>query len=514
MDPHFLEKFQEAAATNVWGAILPEILLGLLALGLLVLEMVLPKEKHRLIPRVAIWGTVAILIWFLLFFFREGGGHLGQQTFAGMLLHDAFGQTMRGFFLLSGALVCYLGSLALGKAPVSKTEFYHITLVVTAAMMLLVQSHHFVMLFVALETVTIGFYVLVSYFRHTSVSLEAGLKYLILGALSSSLLLFGIVLLYGAAGNPELPGHSEHAMNYTALRQFLELNPDNVLVLFGMALLLAGICFKIAAVPFHIWVPDVYQGAPTPVTAFLAVASKAAGFGLLLALVRNVFPPMAEVMQPVLVALAILTIAFGNLAALTQQNTKRLMGMSGIAHAGYLLMGVAAALTVDWATGAVVFYLFAYLLASFAVFGVMLHVGGGQGHSDQQIEHFADLGNKSPFLAVVLVAGLGSLAGIPPLAGFIGKLLIFIAAFQAELYLVLAVAIIGVVVSIYYYFGWMKAAVFRVWNVAPEDAEPVASQAPAPAIALGSRWVLGGLTAATVVLGFLQGPLTQWFAAL
>jgi len=514
MDPQIFQKFQEAALTNTWGAILPEMLLGLLALGLLVMEMVLPKEKHRLIPQVAIWGTAAILVWFLLFFFRQGGGYLGQQTFAGMLLHDNFGQTMRGFFLLSGVLVCYLGHLALGKLPISKTEFYHITLVVTGGMMLLVQSHHFVMLFVALETVTVGFYVLVSYFRHTSLSLEAGLKYLILGALSSGLLLFGIVLLYGAAGNPELAGHSEHAMNFTALRHFLELNPDNVVVIFGMSLLLAGVCFKIAAVPFHIWVPDVYQGAPTPVTAFLAIASKAAGFGLLLSLVRNVFPPMVEMLQPILIALAILTIAVGNLAALTQQNTKRLMGMSGIAHAGYLLIGVAAALTVDWAAGAVVFYLFTYLLASFAVFGVMLHVGGGAGHADQQIEHFSDLGTKSPFLAVVLVVGLGSLAGIPPLAGFVGKLLLFIAAFQAELYLALGVAIFGVVVSIYYYFGWIKATVFRVWRVAPDQAEPLAGPSPALAIPRSSCWVLGLLTAATVVLGFFQGPLTQWFAAL
>lgn len=514
MEPQIFQKFQEAAATNTWGAILPEMLLGFLALGLLVMEMVLPKEKQRLIPQAAIWGSAAILVWYLLFFFRQGGGYLGQQTFAGMLQHDNFGQTMRAFFLLSGVLVCYLGNLALGKLPISKTEFYHITLVVTGGMMLLVQSHHFVMLFVALETVTVGFYVLVSYFRHTSLSLEAGLKYLILGALSSSLLLFGIVLLYGAAGNPELAGHSEHAMNFTALRHFLELNPDNVVVLFGMSLLLAGICFKIAAVPFHIWVPDVYQGAPTPVTAFLAIASKAAGFGLLLSLVRNVFPPMVELLQPILIVLAILTIAVGNLAALTQQNTKRLMGMSGIAHAGYLLMGVAAALTVDWATGAVVFYLFTYLLASFAVFGVMLHVGGGTGYADQQIEHFSDLGTKSPFLAVVLVAGLGSLAGIPPLAGFVGKLLIFIAAFQAELYLVLGVAIVGVVVSIYYYFGWMKAAVFRVWRVGSDVAEPVVGQPTGPIVAIGSRWVLGLLTAATVLLGFFQGPLTQWFAAL
>jgi len=512
VDQTLLQTLQEAAATNVWGAILPEMLLGFLALALLMLEMFLPREKHRLIPQVAIWGTGAILLWYLFFFFQTGGGHLHQETFAGMLQHDMFGQSMRAFFLLAGMLVCYLGSVALANAPVPKTEFFHITLVVTGAMMLLVQSHHFVMLFVALETVAIGFYVLVSYFRHTSVSLEAGLKYLILSALSSSLLLFGIVLLYGVGGNPGLEGHTGGAMNFSVLREFLELHGDHPLAIAGMVLVLIGVAFKIAAVPFQIWVPDVYQGAPTPVTAFLAVASKAAGFGILVSLVRNVFLPMQEVLVPVLTVMAVLTILFGNLAALTQQNTKRLMGLSGIAHAGYLLVGVTAAITVDWAVGAILFYLFTYLLASFAVFGVMIHMGGAD-HSAQELEHYMDLGKRSPFLATILVIGLGSLAGIPPLAGFIGKLLLFIAAFQAGLFLLLGVAILGVVVSIYYYFGWMKVAVFRLWRVTTEEGAQ-AAEAPLPLIGFGSKVTLGILAGATVVIGFFQGPLTQWLATI
>lgn len=514
MDQQSFQTLQEAAATNLWGAILPEMLVAFLALGLLILEMVLPRARQPLIPRVAIWGTVAILVWYLFFFFQEAGGHLGQETFAGMLRHDAFGQSMRAFFLLSGILVCYLGRVALARQAVPKTEFFHITLVVVAAMMLLVQSHNFVMLFVALETVTVGFYVLVSYFRHTTVSLEAGLKYLIQGALSSSLLLFGIVLLYGVAGNPELSGATSSAMNFDALRGFLDAgdNSENYVAIAGMVLVLAGVCFKIAAVPFQIWVPDVYQGAPTPVTAFLAVASKAAGFGVLVSLVRNVFPPMQDVLQPILMVLAVLTILLGNLAALNQPNTKRLMGLSGIAHAGYLLVGVTAAMTVDWAAGAILFYLFTYLLASFAVFGVMVHLGG-LNHADQQLEDYSDLAKRSPFLATVLVIGLGSLAGIPPLAGFIGKLLLFIAAFEAELYLLLGVAIIGVVISIYYYFGWIKVAVFRIWRVTREGTASPA-ETPLPALAFGSKATLGLLAGATVLLGFFQGPLTHWLTSL
>lgn len=511
MDAEATAYFQEAAASNLWGAILPEMLVAFLALSLLALEMFLPENRRHLIPRVAIWGQAAILAWFLGFYFQGAGGHLGTVTFAGMLSHSLFGQAMRAFFLLASLFVCFLASISLARQQTPKVEFYHITLVVTAAMMLLVQSHHFVMLFVALETVTVGFFILVSYFRNTSASLEAGLKFLILGALSSSLLLFGIVLLYGAGGNPELAGHTGNAMAFDQLRSFLEQNPDHFLVISGSMLVVAGLAFKIAAVPFQIWVPDVYQGAPTPVTAFLAVSSKAAGFAVLLVLATTVFQPLSGVLLPVLTVMAILTILFGNLAALNQRNVKRLMGLSGISHAGYLLLGVAAAMSVPWATGAVVFYLFVYMLASFAVFGVMVHLSGPN-DSQQELEHYAELSKTSPFLTGVLIIGLGSLAGIPPLAGFIGKLLLFVAAFQAELYGLLAVAIIGVIISIYYYFGWMKVATFRVWRPAApgEKAVPPA----APVISLVSRLTLGGIAAATVLLGFFQGPLAGWLRQL
>lgn len=512
MNPENLQIFKEAAATNLWGAIVPEMLVAFLAIGLLLMEIFLPREKHRLIPCVAIGGMVAILAWFLIFSLTSGGGYLGQTTFAGMLYHDLFGQSMRAFFLLSGICVCYLGNVSLSRLSISKTEFYHITLVLTAAMMLLVQSHNFVMLFVALETVTVGFYVLVSYFRHSSRSLEAGLKFLILGALSSGLLLFGIVLLYGVAGNPELAGHTGQGMDFGKLQEFLKLNASHPLAITGMILVLSGVSFKIAAVPFQIWVPDVYQGAPTPVTAFLAVASKAAGFGILLALVKRAFGPMADVLVPILTMMAALTIILGNLAALNQQNTKRLMGLSGIAHAGYLLVGVTAAVTIEAATGAVVFYLYTYLLASFAVFGVMVHMAGPD-DTDQQLEHYGDLSRRSPFMATVLVIGLGSLAGIPPLVGFIGKLLLFIAAFEAKLYFLLGVSIVGVVISIYYYFGWMKIAVFRVWNVQGE-AEGAPVENPLPTLGTGGKIVLGGLAAATVITGFFQGPLANWLTGM
>jgi NADH-quinone oxidoreductase subunit N len=392
-----------------------------------------------------------------------------------------------------------------------------VLLVVTGAMMLLAQSSHFVMLFVALETLTIGLYILVGYFRTSAASLEAGVKYLIMGALSSGLLLFGIVLLYGVAGNPALPEHTNASMHYGDLTRFLAANPDLFLAKLGVVLVLSGIAFKIAAFPFQIWVPDVYQGAPTPVTAFLAVASKAAGFAVLLALcgAHGAFAPYRSLTLPVLTVMAAATILFGNIAALTQHNVKRLIGLSGVSHAGFLLLGVIAAgqaELVKFATAAVYFYLFAYLLASFAVFGVMAHLAGTADH-EQDLDHYSGLAKQNPFLALVLAVGLGSLAGIPPLAGFMGKLFVFVAAYQAGARWLLAIAITGVVISIYYYFGWIKAAFFATW-IPPQGDEPgVTPQVAAPsAVGIVARITLGALALASVAFGFYPGPLGQWLS--
>jgi NADH-quinone oxidoreductase subunit N len=322
------------------------------------------------------------------------------------------------------------------------------------------------------------------------------------------LLLFGIVLLYGVAGNPLLDGHTAQSMNFTALGEFLRLNPFHPVALVGASLVLSGIAFKIGAVPFQIWVPDVYQGAPTPVTAFLAVSSKAAGFALLLILVRGPFLPLAQLTIPLLSIFAALSLLFGNLAALAQRNVKRLMGLSGVSHAGFLLVGVVAAISrqdaVSWAPAAVYFYLFTYLLGAMAVFGVMAHVAGDD-DADQELRHYAGLARKSPLLSAVLACGVGSLAGIPPLAGFIGKLLIFVAAFHAHLWTLLGVAIVAVVISVYYYFGWVRAAFY-------EDASPSAGRVYVGKLHLGvaASLTLVALALATVLLGVYQGPFGQW----
>ncbi len=480
-------------ANNDWAVIMPEIMLAVLALGLLGAEMVLPKNSHGLIPRVALWGQALVLIVAM----TAGGvaGFESKSYFNGMIYQTDVTQLMRGFFLVSSILVCYLGHIYLSKQNLAKTEFYHLVIIISAAMMLLVQSSNFVMLFVALETVTVAFYVLVAYCRNSSFSLEAGLKYLVLGALSSSILLFGIVLLYGVAGNPELAGASTDSLNYNELMNFIILNSDNLIVKIGALLVVAGICFKIGAVPFQIWVPDVYQGAPTPVTAYLAVASKAAGFIVLLHLVTGPFIGLSGLLVPVLSFVAAATILFGNFAAVTQRNVKRLMGLSGIAHAGYLLVGVIASIYVPWAQYAVIFYLVTYLLASFAVFGVMAHLAGPD-DANQELDDYENLSRKHPYLSGVLVCGLGSLAGIPPLGGFIGKLFLFVAAYQAGLYGLLAISVLGVVISIYYYFGWIRECYFGT------ASNEVVQDAKTPFLS-SDRVMLGALVLGTVLLGIV-----------
>lgn len=497
------------SASHEWGSILPEIGLVVLALALLLIDALGGRRIDRgLVPRVAIMGQFLLLLLSLITLLGSDD-RLGRETFAGMLLESQYGHVMRFFFLVSSILVTYLGGIFLKKNPLPQTEFYSIWLLVTAGLMLLAQSNHFVMLFVALETVTVGFYVLVSYNRNLTNGLAAGLKYLILGGVSTAILILGMALLYGIAGSPGLEGSGVNALKFDELSIFLTFNSDNLVARTGVLLVVAGLAFKIGAVPFHIWIPDVYQGAPTPVTAALAVASKAGGFAILVALVHGPFRPMADLLVPVLSMIAMATILFGNIAALTMRNVKRLMGLSGVSHAGYLLIGVVAIFTFAEARNAVVFYLVTYLLATFAVFGVMAHVSKGGRDDVQPIDAFRNLAKENPFLGGVLALGLASLAGIPPLAGFLGKFLLFYAAFKAQLYALLGVAVIGVVLSIYYYFGWIREATFRSWNLPHLEGERSSQPRVWPELGLAGKITLGGLALLILLLGLYPEPLSS-----
>lgn len=495
MNNESISHLSDLASSNDWSTIVPELALAVFALLLMALDLAVPSARRQL-PKIAI-GLQLVVIGLTVWLHSLGGGTDGT-IFAGMLYQGEWTFISRIFFLICGVLVSHLGMVYLARKSLAKVEFFHLVMLVTAGFMLLVQSSHFVMQFVALEALTIGFYVLVAYARNSAFSLEAGLKYLIMGGLSSGIMLFGIALLFGAGSNPELGWSSNDPLHFFKLQAFIDSNSDNLLVLAGAGLVIAGLAFKIGLVPFQIWIPDVYQGAPTPVTAFLAVASKGAGIMVLITLLHGPFAALSGFTLPLLSVMCAATILFGNLAALPQRNVKRLMGLSGVSHAGILLLGVIASLSISWVIPVIFFYLFVYAFASFAVFEVMAHVG--ENDADQEIDYYSELMQKNPSLGAGLVIGVGSLAGIPPLAGFITKVLIFFAALKAGLYWLLGLAVLGVVLSIYYYFGWLRASVTKglfLDEKCPDPRPPL----------LGSRIVLYGLSALTLILGLYQGMI-------
>jgi NADH-quinone oxidoreductase subunit N len=304
-------------------------------------------------------------------------------------------------------------------------------------------------------------------------------------------------------------------LSFQYLGNLMEENPDNLLLRAGVVLIVAGIAFKVGAAPFQIWVPDVYHGSPMPITVFLAVSSKAAGFFVLLNLVNGPFEGMAEFLLPLLGFVATFTIFFGNLAACAQRNLKRMLGLSGVAHAGYLLVAVMASMSDAFggndndAVWVLFFYLFVYLLASFCVFGVM-GLADLPDETEHEFGHYENLAKKHPWMGFVLVSGIASLAGIPPFAGFIAKLLLITVAFEAKLYLSLTAMVIGVVISIYYYFGWIREIVFKP-RPSFDDDEP--SHDPWTKLSdIGLlKLVLIVLAVVSIVFGLWQGPFGNAF---
>src|SRR3989442_3587822 len=317
-------------------------------------------------------------------------------------------------------------------------EFFAVPIFTCAGLMYLVSAIDFVFIFVSLELVTISFYVLVSFPRRNSIALEAGIKYLILGALSTAFLVYGITWIFGVTGETNLQ---------KITTAFASGKIDNYGATFGAVLVLVGLGFKIAAVPFQIWVPDVYQGAPTPVTAFLSVGSKAAGFVVLLRVLQPFL--MLPNMQRLIVLIALLTVVYGNLAALPQNNLKRLLGYSSIAHAGYLLIGVAC-----FDGRAVTFYLVAYLLMTLLSFAILIIVAQ---QTCQETSGFDGLAKRAPFLAFAMLVAMASLAGLPFTAGFFGKFFIFVSAVAQKQTALVAVGVVTVACGFYYYLKVVRA---------------------------------------------------------
>lgn len=370
-------------------------------------------------------------------------------------------------------------------------EFYSIPLFACAGMMWLVSATDFILLFVSLELVTISFYVLVAYMRRSPASLEAGVKYLILGALSTGFIVYGIAWIFGVFGTTSLP---------EIVSLLPRLNPAAYTsTLFALGLILVAIGFKVGAVPFQFWIPDVYQGAPTPISAFLAVASKAVGFVVLLRVLQPFLavPFLAQKLLLVITVLSAATMLFGNLASLPQTNFKRLLAYSSIAHAGYLLMGVAS-VSSGISGYAVSFYLAVYLIMTMLAFSVTIVVSNACGGDN--ISNFNGLGKKSPWLAAALTIGTLSLAGLPFTAGFFGKFFIFEAAIAARLYPLVIIGAGSVACGFYYYLKVIRA---MYWM--PVSTTEAGSAPCKVSFLLG--FMIAILSILTLVFGVYPAPL-------
>lgn len=479
---------------------LPSISLeiSVVALGLVVLlaDLWLPAERKRMLGYAA---AAALGLLFLNSFTSHCSCALSGEAFGGMFVQDGLSVFFKRLFLLAAILVLVLAVEFSDRIAAGVSEYYSLIVFALAGMLFAASSNDFVMLFVAIELITVTFYVLTSFTRGKTVSLEAGVKYLILGALSSAFMVYGIALVWGTTGK----------FNFSELAMVAVRFADNKVFLFGVVFILAGLGFKIAALPFQMWTPDVYQGAPTPTTAFLAIGSKAAGFVLLLRFLFSAIPDVTAHWQNLLIVISGITILYGNLCAIPQRNLKRLLGYSSIAHAGYLLLGVAALAgamrdgkwqMADDGGVAVLYYLSGYLFTVLAAFTVIALV---MRHLDSEdISGLAGLNHRSPLLAATLTLAMVSLAGIPPLAGFFGKFLLLKAVIEQGAanpgyYCLAFTALAGVVISLYYYFGVIRAS---YWSKARAAHEPIPVSVP-------MRLTLGVCIAGMFWLGLMPGAV-------
>jgi NADH-quinone oxidoreductase subunit N len=428
-----------------WGLLSPEIAVTVLALSVLLVEIFRLQIDPR---RLGYWiaGVVLLILvwtWCPLSQMPDGGTFTLSD---GQVIYqvDSFALFFKRFFLLATVFLLVMSVEFSGQLESAPTEYYSLILFACVGMLLAASVVDFIMLFVSLELITVTFYVLTGYLRRQTASLEAGVKYLVIGAVASAFLLFGITFLFGTTGTT----------NFAEIATYAK-EPDWSYK-FGIVLVLVGLGFKIASVPLQVWAPDVYQGAPTTTTAFLAVGSKAAGFALLLRLFSVGLVPNQGIGTTLIAVISALTILYGNLGAIPQRNLKRLLGYSSIGHAGYMLMGIAAGSMLGMS--AVLFYLFAYLFTTLTAFMVLVAVSNKVGSDD--IEAYKGLAKRSPMLAAAMSISMVSLAGVPPLAGFFGKFLLFGAALESRLYGLIVVALIGVGASLYYYLGVIRVMYF------------------------------------------------------
>lgn len=487
--------------------LLPEVILLLTAALVLVLDAIqlkagssteAPRTLHVWLPYIAIGGLLAAILGMIPSF---GAAHL----VASMIAVDPFALFFKVLAYIGIAIVILTAIPYLRNRTPHQGEFYAMLLIVGLAVSLAVSATNLVMVYLSMEFLSITSYILAGFLRQDRKSGEAALKYFLYGSTASAVMLYGMSLLYGLTGTTDLAGLAA-ALTSPAQDQLTWLGIP------AIVLLLAGFGFKASLVPFHQWAPDTYEGAPTPVTAFLSTVSKAAGFAILIRvfLVAMGHPPLLREWTDLIIAISVITMSIGNLTALRQTNIKRLLAYSSIAQAGYMLIGVAAVLlepavragvqSAPTFTGinGVLIYLFAYLFTNVGAFAVVTAYETATGKTE--LRDYAGMVRRAPWLAALLFIFLISLAGIPPTGGFLGKFFVFGAAVQRQMWVLVAVAAVNSVVAAFYYLNVVR---YMFFVPAEEAAESVAVALPLQGALLATGTI-------TLLLGLAPGPLITW----
>lgn len=436
-----------------FGLILPEIFLFLWAILIFVIDFFLKEEKKKNLGYLSLLGILICI--FILFLSGQG------ELFGKVYSSDSLSHFFKLVFLLSSFLAISVSIDFVVRFKAHKGEFFALILVSTVGMMLLSSARELIFLYVSLELVTIPLYILAAYLKPDPKSAEAGLKYMLLGAISSAILLYGISLIYGITGTTFL-----NEIKTKLMVDYLETGPIGPGLFLSFIFFIAGFGFKLALVPFHMWAPDVYEGAPTPITAFLSVGSKAAGLVAFLRVFFESFLVYNLEWVTIVATLAALSMIMGNIIALLQTNIKRMLAYSSIAQVGYILVGLVA--ISERGVSSVAFYTLAYLFANIGAFVVAIAFELQTGSSE--IKDYAGLSRSSPLLSLFMMIFLLSLVGIPPLAGFVGKYFLFAAAIEKNLVWLVVIAVLTSVISLYYYVGVLREMYFRK----KEDAIAVA----------------------------------------
>lgn len=474
--------------STAFASILPEILILIVGMLLLVVEPFWKEDQRRNAGWLTAGGLLLSMV--ISLFFGQPGEPV--TTLGGMVRFDWLGFFFKLLFMFAGAATALL--LMDNEKVGDRGEAYLLLLASLIGMNLMAASSDLIMLYLAIETTSIPLYVLSGFMLADAKSTEAGFKYLLFGALTSTVMLYGFSLLFGFAGTTNL-------YQLVDLFNAGELSP---LVAFGvLALILVGLGFKASVVPLHFWAPDVYEGAPTPVAGFLSTASKAAGFAVLVRLFFVLFPePELDLAQDWAMALAVIsaiTMTVGNLLALPQTNIKRLIAFSSVAHAGYALIGVVALTRLGAAS--VVFYLAAYIATNLLAFGIVMAFSRVTGLED--LKDYAGMSRRSPWLGLMMLSAFLSLAGMPPFAGFVAKVFVFAAGIQAGYVWLVIVGIINSIIGVYYYLNALKYVYLYRMPDQDEENHPVPMTRPY-AIALAVLMI------GVILIGTIFAPWFSW----